>query len=425
MTTYDHNSPQDDLLLALIEGELDAAREAAVLATLDAPTLARVNQMRRHRALLGRVCDVAAPPQLLDRAMAVLEREAVLGPSVSDDAVRDSFQIDQYAVPAGGAWQRRLAIAAGLALFVGGIGYFGLRLAPHRPVIGPQFASAPSSSKTSGDAELHTDPQPTEQLAKSDPTTTDRVSPPSPAPLAQEPTASGDTRLAQADAIDPDIDDSLPFSIASAVSFDDADPIELALDEPRTDLTPARTWAAYEDLTPATLSVFNEMPASLDLEHAARLAADGRLVIRVRADRPAIAAARLIGQADSRANKGRIFRLMPCPPPDFEEAAANALPPARTMDDPSGLTVPYRTPMRPVVETVLSVELDPSASTIAMVQAELEVLSEGAVVFDMLEMPVTMAPPCGEDGGLRGWNAAAPTSVVHSVVVPLIVESNE
>lgn len=392
---------REALMLALVEGELDAGREAAAMAALTPGEAARVRAMRGHRLALRSVAEVAAPPGLLDRVGAVLEREAVTGPA--------TFQIEQYR--ASGGWARRLAVAAGLVLMAGGVGYWSLWLSRPGPMIDPARAGREGSTiAMSGtdarDAAL-------EQTKQAGPTLTIAATPPEPVAVAAAPVE------------DPLADFEPPYSV---VDFDD--PLELAAVEP--EITPS-PWAgpamvvAHVDpmvMTSAPLGVFREMPSSLDLEDAARLAEEGRLVIRIRADRPGIAAARLLAQADSRADKGRLWRLMPCPPSDFSDAVESAMPPDRTAGDPSGVTVPFRVPMRPTVEATLSVELDPSVASLAVMQAELESISEGAVIMDLLDRPVTMAPPCGDDGGLRRWTSA-PSSAVHSVVVPLVVESSE
>lgn len=381
-------------MLALIEGELDPAREAAVVAGLDAAQARMVRAMQRHRSLLLAAPEVPAPPGLIDRVGRVLEREAVTGPAL--DA--GPFQLE---VHRRSSWPGRLAVAAGLALMAGGLGYWSLRLSGTTPT-GPKIAIAPGETEPSPDA-VAIAHQPAETAAR--------------AP-AENP--AGPTSVAIAE------DDDIPEM--SLVDF--TDPLVRELEPYRAgrggsgaSLASAFIATREELAGPAAvpLGVFPDVPTSLDFEDAAQLAEEGRLVIRVRADRPALAAARLLAQADSRADKGRLWRLMPCPPPDFSMAVESAMPPVRTIDGAAGLTVPYRSPIRPTVETTLSVELDPSVPMMAIVQAELESISEGAVILDVLERPVTMAPPCSDEGGLRRWTSA-PSSAVHSVVVPLVVE---
>lgn len=403
---------REDLLLALVEGELDPAREAVELAALDPAAVAKVRAMRRHRAALRGLSDIAPPAGLLDRVGSVLEREAVTGPAL--DA---TFPIEQYR--SGAPWARRLAVAAGLMLMVGGVGYWSLWLSSPSSTPGvPRIVGTPGGSKIA--METGADNRaPETAAAKTGPKTTDIVAA----------SHSEDRPEAAAIAAAAPSPSSAPPS--SVVDFDD--PLQFILSQEDSASGPASDrWAAVTSIAhgesslgmSAPLGVFREMPTSLDLEDAAQLAEEGRLVIRVRADRPALAAARLLAQADSRADKGRLWRLMPCPPSDFSTAVESAMPPDRTDDGLSGVTVPFRVPMRPTVETTLSVELDPSVAMLAIVQAELESISEGAVILDVLDRPVTMAPPCSEDGGLRRWTSA-PSSAVHSVVVPLVVESGE
>ncbi|MCC6675878.1 MAG: hypothetical protein IT436_01925 [Phycisphaerales bacterium] len=403
------NTDREELLLALVEGELDPAREAAELAALDPAAVSRVRAMRRHRAVLRSIAEVAPPAGLLDRVGAVLEREAVTGPAL--DA--GTFPIERYRSSA--PWARRLAVAAGLMLMVGGVGYWSLWLSSTPETRRTPGGSGGSKFAMNTGAGEHA---PAAAPTKTDPATTDPV-----AAVHSEdrPEAAALAATTPRPVTPP----------SSEVDFDD--PLQLILAQGESDSASAwERWApttsiAHGDsalISSAPLGVFREMPTSLDLEDAAHLAEEGRLVIRVRADRPALAAARLLAQADSRADKGRLWRLMPCPPSDFSAAVESAMPLDRTDDELSGVTVPFRVPMRPTVETTLSVELDPSVAMLAIVQAELESISEGAVILDVLDRPVVMAPPCSEDGGLRRWTSA-PSSAVHSVVVPLVVESGE
>lgn len=397
MTTNRDNADtaREELFLSLIEGELDPA----VLAALEPDAAARIVAMRRHRAALMTVAEIAAPAGLLDRVGASLEREAVTGPAID----HGTFRLDDYRRPT--PWLRRVAVAAGLALMVGGVGYWSLWLSQGPRPSGPAIAMNGETGRREPPTEEHSkatadifakaerDAEPVHIAGTSDP--------------AHEPLPSSIV----------DFDDPLAPLIAEADS--EAGPAFMR-EVPGTTIAHGDTAV----LSSVPLGMFQEMPGSLDLEDAARLAEEGRLVIRVRADRPALAAARLLSQADSRADKGRLWRLMPCPPSDFSAAVESAMPPERTADNPSGVTVPFRVPIRPTVEATLSVELDPSIASLAIVQSELESISEGAVIFDVLDRPVTMAPPCGDDGGLRRWTSA-PSSAVHSVVVPLVVEASE
>lgn len=409
MTTNRDNSAttREDLILSLIEGDLDPA----MLAALDPDAAARVVAMRRHRAALMSVAEVAPPAGLLNRVGASLEREAVTGPAID----HRTFRLDDDRRPT--LWLRRMAVAAGLALMVGGVGYWSLWLSqgprPSGPAIAMNGESArrelPTEDRSKSIADIFAKAEREASMAGA----------PEPESIHEPVHIAGASGSAQ---------EPLPSSI---VDFDD--PLAPLIAEADSEAGPAfmrempgTTIAQGETavLSSVPLGMFQEMPGSLDLEDAARLAEEGRLVIRVRADRPALAAARLLSQADSRADKGRLWRLMPCPPSDFSAAVESAMPPERTADNSSGVTVPFRVPIRPTVEATLSVELDPSIASLAIVQSELESISEGAVIFDVLDRPVTMAPPCGDDGGLRRWTSA-PSSAVHSVVVPLVVESSE
>lgn len=140
-------------LLAWIEGELDAAREPAVLAAIesDAELAQRVRAMRADRDVVRSLGDVSAPAGLLDEVERVLERGLLLGltegepESVRVSQVRPARDDGVLARLLFGSPWPRLALAAAVLIVVG-IGTYlaatnlGRSYAPNRPV-GP-IASA-------------------------------------------------------------------------------------------------------------------------------------------------------------------------------------------------------------------------------------------------------------------------------------------
>jgi hypothetical protein len=134
-------------LLAWIEGELDAAREPAVLAAIesDAELAQRVRAMRADRDVVRSLGDVSAPAGLLDEVERVLERGLLLGLTEGEPEIvrvsqvrpaRDDGVLGRLLF---GSPCPRLALAAAVLIVVG-IGTYlaatnlGRSYAPNRPV---------------------------------------------------------------------------------------------------------------------------------------------------------------------------------------------------------------------------------------------------------------------------------------------------
>ena len=115
----------EESLLALVEGELSETRERQVLAALSArpDLLATVRGMTRDRALLSDLCDVEAPPEVMESIEAALERAALLdGPALFADLPPAPIVMPR--ARSGRRLSSMLAMAAAIALVAGGVGYW-------------------------------------------------------------------------------------------------------------------------------------------------------------------------------------------------------------------------------------------------------------------------------------------------------------
>lgn len=139
-------------LLLWIDGQLSASEQAGVEADSGRPGLsARVAQMQANARALRSVGLEQAPPQLASRVLAALERESLVS---TGDRVKQvegddrgpmpiSFT-DHVSVRSGGGWSKAapaFALAAGLALLVGGGAYWSTLL--FRPATPGQVGPGP------------------------------------------------------------------------------------------------------------------------------------------------------------------------------------------------------------------------------------------------------------------------------------------
>ncbi|MBL8763295.1 MAG: hypothetical protein JNM07_03375 [Phycisphaerae bacterium] len=126
-------------LLALVEGELDIARAARLLAELDAdPDMKRrIHGMQADRAALRELGSIRAPRDLVAGAMDAAEREQLIGDDLSE------VETISFPRPARAGFQpmRMLALAASLALIAGGSfwAYLVVR-SPHGRAASPKVA---------------------------------------------------------------------------------------------------------------------------------------------------------------------------------------------------------------------------------------------------------------------------------------------
>ncbi len=117
----------EESLLALVEGELSETRERQVLAALSTrpELLATVRGMTRDRALLSDLCDVEAPPEVMESIEAALERAALLdGPALFADL--PPAPIFMPRARSGRRLSSMLAMAAAIALVAGGVGFWAI-----------------------------------------------------------------------------------------------------------------------------------------------------------------------------------------------------------------------------------------------------------------------------------------------------------
>lgn len=128
----------EDVLLDWAEGRLTPQQVADFAAQSGRVGLAdRMVQMQADRATLRSLPMLKAPPVLMDRVMAALERESLVG-LASGQPLEDHppISLADYRAKrsARSVWPMRMAVAAGLTMLVGGAGYLAVQsfAPPHR-----------------------------------------------------------------------------------------------------------------------------------------------------------------------------------------------------------------------------------------------------------------------------------------------------
>ena len=146
----------EEHMLEWIEGKLSRIEESNRSASTRAGVSERVRQMQANRRALQSLGDERAPAELMDRVMAALERDALVG-LTNGDNVSDHPPINiatrTVTKRGNGALHRmapQLALAAGLLLLVGGAAYWGSVLVKPKP-IGP-IATHNPTAPDAGDA---------------------------------------------------------------------------------------------------------------------------------------------------------------------------------------------------------------------------------------------------------------------------------
>jgi hypothetical protein len=167
--------PEHDLL-ELVEGTLPPEREAAVRAAVARdPRLGQlVARLRADRRALMSLGAVRAPAGLAERVEAAMEREMLLGLGGDDAALTGPIPVSRLrpkrAPLVVRAWRspvgRGLAVAAGLALLVGG-GYIAvMNLSPGLPSVAPGTTGPVASNDDGVSALLEDEPaQPVTSIA--------------------------------------------------------------------------------------------------------------------------------------------------------------------------------------------------------------------------------------------------------------------
>jgi hypothetical protein len=165
----------EDEMLLWVEGRLSRIDEWKLANTVRRPGVARrVQQMQANRAALQSLADEKAPPELMERVMVALEREALLGLS-QGESIGDPIPIARAKPKASSRRLDRyapgLALAAGLVLLVAGAAYWSTLLFSNQPLKrlawdtssepdlpltptpdGTTFAKAPDAATTAIDA---------------------------------------------------------------------------------------------------------------------------------------------------------------------------------------------------------------------------------------------------------------------------------
>ncbi|MFO0830231.1 MAG: hypothetical protein U0637_00170 [Phycisphaerales bacterium] len=125
----------EEQLVDWIDGNVSPEDASRLARSSGRPDLAgRVAQMQRQKAVLASVEDEQAPAELYDRVMAAVERDVLLGVAraPSPDIVEPRLQLAGVETGVGARATRalqgnmpRFALAAGLLLMAGGLAYFG------------------------------------------------------------------------------------------------------------------------------------------------------------------------------------------------------------------------------------------------------------------------------------------------------------
>jgi hypothetical protein len=243
-------------LLAIVEGEpLPRERAALIQRTLAAePALAReLEAMKRDREVLRSLGNEAAPAGLMDAVgsalQPVFERQMLLG-LAEGDPVSERPPVSMV-LPKQTAFSknRKLAMAAGLALVAVGVAFTAMTLNRGTPGVGP----GPGPIARNDARSAMTPPPP---ITRSAPVETTRE-----VAIAKEVPSA---RIADSAAIKR-VEDLAPVG-----------PPVPAADEPATEVA-----SAAPSSSPVDPEVGPPPPASMDLGQALLLAADHRLVIRV------------------------------------------------------------------------------------------------------------------------------------------------
>jgi hypothetical protein len=364
--------PDEADLLAWVEGEpLPRDRELAVARALEADKrlARRLAAMKSDRSALCSMPEVACPPGLLRAVEAqlqpVLERQMLLGLR-DGEAIQDHLPVSivqpvKKSIVAAFLRDRvgrRLAMAAGLLLVVGGVSIWATMSFSQWTTPKPVLGSANEPKKDDGTrlasnsekaaAKAPGNPGPSKVTAQAD---KDAAGAPRPGALSETPAP---TAVAKQDSPSPD----------------------LPGDEP--EVTIAAAPAEHDDA--AAVSV--QTSPDIDTERAIELALEGRLVIRLRAADPTIATqpsriADRIRRADSSMWRlgGEppaevLARLSPPPAPDPEPARSESRPMVLSAREglASDLAPGFDGPPRPP-------EWLPPAKTVYMIETRLDDLA--------------------------------------------------
>lgn len=220
-------------MLDWIEGRLSAEQQAAAeQASGRAGVSERVRQMQANRRALQNLSAVAAPEDLLERVVGALERQQLVGPAQQPEAPAPIVMADRIHTAGWGSRIPGFALAAGLALLVGGGVYLSMTVGQNHQSPAPSGGSLAKQSASGPLAKAERE-EPTVGLKSS--------SKEAPAPVAPSETlAMNGTMQATGVSVAADTAEPSPVQVAAAT-----------------------------------------VPADISPERAAELAQEGRLVMRV------------------------------------------------------------------------------------------------------------------------------------------------
>lgn len=365
----------EEVLLDWAEGRI-APENAAELAARSgrAGLSERMAQMQADRATLRSLPILKAPPQLLERTLAALERDSLIGIAAGtpiDD--HPPISMAEYKARHGGkllrrAWPMRLAMAAGFTLLVGGAGFLAVQtFAPRSGSRTGPIAMHPGGSEA--DAEFfHAAEAPTSKVSSSTPAD------------AQALTLAASTASEAA---------PLPIDAVRAAALAREGRLLLRVGPARTD--------AVERLAAKDRSwrITRSVPPPMQEAVARAASVRSRLSPTVMADARGGETAR--AQRQARAVEGLAPLIGPGAAHSFMAAPSASLVPAAYI-----------------------CETDPSAAALDAVKAALESRLKAEVAFE--ELSEALPPPAPETAADVLWWTRAPAKWPAKSAVPVLVD---
>lgn len=366
----------EEVLLDWAEGRISPEKAAELAARSGRAGLSeRMAQMQADRATLRSLPILKAPPQLLERTLAALERDSLIGIAAGtpiDD--HPPISMAEYKARHGGkslrrAWPMRLAMAAGFTLLVGGAGFLAVQ------------TFAPRSGSRTGPIAMH--PGGTEagaelfDAAEAPNAKVSSLSTPTDAPT---PTLAADTASEAA---------PLPIDAVRAAALAREGRLLLRVGPARTD--------AVERLAAKDRSwrITRSVPPPMQ-EAVARAASDrSRLSPTVMADARGGETAR--AQRQARAVEGLAPLIGPGAAHSFMAAPSASLVPAAYI-----------------------CETDTSAAALDAVKAALESRLKAEVSFE--ELSEALPPPAPETAADVLWWTRAPAKWSAKSAVPVLID---
>jgi|GEM_PF-1810291 len=399
-------------LIGWVEGTLPAARDRLLRAELTRnPTLAlRLQAMTRDRAILSSIPDEQAPAALMDAVQEALERQTLF-------ADAPAFQLPRRRTGFAGlsrwASKPNLAMAAGIALVVTGGVYWTLVLSSANPIIRNMPADDGSPLASGGSSSTGSMPLPQSPAG----------------PASHSTSAPSDVMFASM--VEPG---GAALNAGSELAYSNSDMETLALAEAvmRAENGPARRPLDAK---------------SIEIKRALELAAQGRLVIRVRTSSESRVAAKMdaLAASASRRDPVRAWRVEGDIPPTLMASIVESGPmldvserqvapmPAIAGSEPSelgrqmGVTVPprfVRDPL-PALKSPLAAcmaEFRPNAITLQALVAALSQKLGGEVTLSEASTSYTPSPDPADASSVLWWTQ--PTSNWGNwISVPVVVEN--